>query len=267
MTDATADIMAIAYEVAGISFSNAKRSMVEARLAKRLRQLECSLGDYVGRVRGDPREMTAMLDLLTTNHTAWRREPAHFADFETRVLPAIVKAQQRVSQPRLRIWCAAAATGEEPWTIALSVVRAIPDLERWDVAILATDLSTRALERARAGRYDEARIASLSSADRALAVELAEPGPPALYSVAPRLRRMVEFARLNLMGEWPMRGPFDCIFCRNVMIYFDQQTQARLVNRLARLLGKGGTLYVGHSESLSALTHPLRSIGPATYAA
>jgi len=267
MTDATADIMAIAYEVAGISFSNAKRSMVEARLAKRLRQLECSLGDYVDRVRGDPREMTAMLDLLTTNHTAWRREPAHFTDFETRVLPAIVKAQQRVSQPRLRIWCAAAATGEEPWTIALSVVRAIPDIERWDVAILATDLSTRALERARAGRYDEARIASLSSADRALAVELAEPGPPALYSVAPRLRRMVEFARLNLMGEWPMRGPFDCIFCRNVMIYFDQQTQARLVNRLARLLGKGGTLYVGHSESLSALTHPLRSIGPATYAA
>ena len=264
MADATAEIMAIAYEVAGISFSRAKRSMVEARLAKRLRQLDCSLGDYVGLVRRDARELTAMLDLLTTNHTAWRREPAHFTDFETRVLPAVIKTQQRMAQPRLRIWCAAAATGEEPWTIALSVARAIPDLERWDVAILATDLSTRALERAQAGRYDEARIASLSPGDRALAVEQDEPG---LYTVTGRLRRMVQFARLNLMGDWPMRGPFDCIFCRNVMIYFDQPTQDRLVNRLAGLLRPGGTLYVGHSESLSALSHPLRCIGPATYSA
>jgi len=267
MSDPIADIMAIAYEVAGISLSDNKRSMVEGRLGKRLRQLDCGLSDYVARVRKDPKELTAMLDLLTTNHTAWRREPAHFTDLEQRVLPALMKAQGKLSRPRLRLWCAAAATGEEPWTIALSLVRALPDIAKWDVAMLATDISTRALEKAKAGRYDEGRIEALSAADRALAVEQVDSGPPALYAVKPQLRALVNFARLNLMEPWPIKGPFDCIFCRNVMIYFDQATQERLVNRLAALLTKGGTLYVGHSESLSAITHPLRALGPATYVA
>jgi chemotaxis protein methyltransferase CheR len=267
MPDPIADIMTIAYEVAGINFSANKRSMVEGRLGKRLRQLDCDLGDYVQRVRKDPKELTAMLDLLTTNHTAWRREPGHFDDLERRVLPAVAKAQHGASRPRLRLWCAAAATGEEPWTIALSLLRALPDIARWDVAMLATDISTRALERAKAGRYDEGRIDALSSADRALAVEQVEPGPPAMFAVKPQLRALVNFARLNLMEPWPIKGPFDCIFCRNVMIYFDHPTQEKLVNRMAGLLVKGGTLYVGHSESLSAIKHPLRSLGPATYVA
>lgn len=267
MSDPIADIMTIAYEVAGINFSDGKRSMIEGRLGKRLRQLDCGLGDYVERVRKDPKEMTAMLDLLTTNHTAWRREPAHFDDLEKRVIPSVAKKQKGLSRPRLRIWCAAAATGEEPWTIALSLMRAIPDIDHWDVAMLATDISTRALERAKAGRYDEPRIEALSSADRELAVEQVEAGPPAMFSVKPKLRKLVNFARLNLMEPWPIKGPFDCIFCRNVMIYFDHPTQEKLVNRMAKLLVKGGTLYVGHSESLSAINHPLRASGPATYVA
>ncbi|HEX3135877.1 MAG TPA: CheR family methyltransferase [Planctomycetota bacterium] len=267
MSDPVADIMTIAYEVAGINLSANKRSMVEGRLGKRLRQLNCGLGAYVERVRKDPKELMAMLDLLTTNHTAWRREPGHFDDLEGRVLPDLAKAQKSMSRPRLRVWCAAAATGEEPWTIALSLVRAIPNITQWDVAMLATDISTRALERAKAGRYDEGRIEALSVADRALAVEQVEPGPPAIYAVKPQLRALVNFARLNLMEPWPIKGFFDCIFCRNVMIYFDHPTQERLVNRMAGLLSKGGTLYVGHSESLSAISHPLRAIGPAAYVA
>jgi len=267
MSDPISDIMTIAYEVAGINLGDNKRSMVEGRLGKRLRQLACGLGDYVTRVRKDPQELTTMLDLLTTNHTAWRREPEHFDDLERRVLPALIKAQKTLSRPRLRLWCAAAATGEEPWTIALSLVRALPDIASWDVAMLATDISTRALEKAKAGQYDEDRIAALSAADRALALEQIDKGPPALYAVKPQLRSLVNFARLNLMEAWPIKGPFDCIFCRNVMIYFDKATQERLVNRMAALLAKGGTLYVGHSESLSAITHPLRAIGPATYVA
>ncbi len=265
--DPIAEIMALAYEVAGINLAESKRSMVEGRLAKRLRELDCDACEYLTRVRKDPKELSAMLDLLTTNHTAWRREPDHFDDFERRVLPTIAKARKGASRPTLRIWCAAAATGEEPWTIALSLIRAIPDIEKWDVAMLATDISTRALGKANAGRYDAGRIAALSSADRDLAVDLAEAGPPVMYSVKPQLRSLVNFARLNLMESWPMRGPFDCIFCRNVMIYFDQKTQERLVNRMAGLLAKGGTLYVGHSESLSAINHPLKAIGPATYVA
>lgn len=267
MSDPIADIMAIAYEVAGINLSAAKGSMVEARLGKRLRQLGCGLGAYVTLVRKDAKELTVLLDLLTTNHTAWRREPGHFVDFEQRVLPAVAEAQAKGERPRLRVWCAAAATGEEPWTIALSLLRAIPDIGRWDAAMLATDISTRALERAKAGQYDARRIEALPLADRDLALEQVEPGPPALFSVRPQLRALVHFARLNLMEPWPIRGPFDCIFCRNVMIYFDHPTQERLVNRMAGLLTKGGTLYVGHSESLSAIKHPLRSIGPATYVA
>jgi chemotaxis protein methyltransferase CheR len=262
--DPIAEIMDIAYEVAGITLSENKRSMVAGRLGKRLRQLGCEIDAYVERVRRDPAELTAMLDLLTTNHTAWRREPGHFTDLEQRVIPAIRQVQAGAGRPRLRIWCAAAATGEEPWTIALSLVRALPDLAQWDAAVLATDLSTRALGVARAGCYREERIAALSTQDRALALE---PCDGDTYRVRPQLRALVSFARLNLMEPWPLRGPFDCIFCRNVMIYFDQPTQERLVNRLAGLLTPGGTLYVGHSESLSAIDHPLRTIGPATYAA
>ena len=254
--DAIADIMSIVYDVAGIKLGDAKRSMVEARLGKRLRQLGCDLKAYATRLHNDDDEVIRCLDLMTTNHTAWKREPVHFEDLAKRVLPAI-RGQ------RLRLWCAAAATGEEPWTIALTVHQAIQDLASWDVAILATDISTRALDVARKGRYSEERIAALNATERSVAVERT-PDAERTWSVTPDLRRLLTFARLNLMNDWPMRGPFDVIFCRNVMIYFDQPTQERLVNRLARLLAPGGTLYVGHSESLSAITHPLRAQGAAT---
>ena len=255
--DAVADIMAVVRSVAGINLTENKRSLVEARLGKRLRQLGCDLKAYAARLHQDDEELVRCLDLISTNHTAWKREPAHFSDLAQRVLP-------HLRSPRLRIWCAAAASGEEPWTIALTVHQAIPDLERWDAAILATDISTRALALAKAGRYSEERIAALNPMERRVAVEPTD-DKPRLWVVTPALRRLLTFARLNLMQDWPMRGPFDVIFCRNVMIYFDRPTQERLVNRLAGLLAPGGTLYVGHSESLSSLDHPLRSIGTATY--
>ena len=255
--DAITDIMNVVYEVAGIKLGEGKRSMVEARLGKRLRQLGCDLKAYAARLHRDDDEVVRCLDLMSTNHTAWKREPVHFGDLARRVLPAL-------RSQRLRIWCEAAATGEEPWTIALTVHQAIPDLAQWDAAILATDISTRALAVAEKGRYSAERIAALDAVERRLAVTKAEDAD-GTWAVTPELRRLVTFARLNLMNDWPMRGPFDVIFCRNVMIYFDQPTQERLVNRLARLLAPGGTLYVGHSESLSAITHPLRTQGPATY--
>lgn len=258
--DPVADIMRLAKGIAGIDLGEGKRTLVESRLGKRLRQLGCDMRAYARLLREDRAEVVVCLDLLTTNHTFWMREPEHFADFERRVLPALAPRR------RIRIWCAATATGEEPYSIALCLARSLPDLASWDAAILATDISTRALDRASEAAYAEERVAQLGDADRRLALDLIERGPPKVWRVKPELRRMVQLARLNLMDDaWPMRGPFDVIFCRNVMIYFDRPTQERLVNRLAALLAPGGTLYVGHSESLSAIRHPLQTLAPATY--
>ncbi len=253
--------MRLAKRVAGIDLGERKRTLVESRLGKRLRQLDCSMTAYVKKLAEDPTELVVCLDLLTTNHTFWLREAAHFTDMERRVLPTCA------ARRRLRIWCAATATGEEPYTIALCLARSIPDLASWDVAILATDISTRALARAAEATYVEERVANLSESDRRIALDQVDRGPPRVWRVRPELKRLVSLARLNLIEtDWPMRGPFDIIFCRNVMIYFDRPTQARLVQRLGALLSPGGTLYVGHSESLSAIDHGLRTLGPATYA-
>lgn len=259
--DPVAGIMALAKHTAGIDLNDSKRTLVECRLGKRLRQLDCDMGAYLERVRSDRTELVVCLDLLTTNHTFWLREADHFQDFETRVLPAVARRGRRI-----RVWCAAAATGEEPYTIALCLLRSLPDPASWDIAVLSTDISTRALSRASEGIYVEERVAQVSPQDRQLALELVEKGPPRVWRVRPELKRMVQLARLNLIDDaWPMRGPFDAIFCRNVMIYFDRPTQQKLVNRLAALLAPGGTLYVGHSESLSAIDHPLKTLAPATY--
>ena len=265
VTDALDDLMHLAKQVAGIDLADSKRAMVGSRVAKRVRALGIGIADYARRCHEDPAELAHMVDLLTTNHTAWLREPAHFGDLAQRVLPALARAGG--GRRRLRIWCAAAATGEEPYTIALTVRRTLPDLAAWDAAILATDISRRALAKARAGVYPAARVADLAEADRALALEAADVDGERCFRVRGELRALLAFAQLNLMGEWPMRGPFDAIFCRNVMIYFDTPTKQRLVGRLARLLAPGGTLYVGHAESLSGLDHPLRTLGTAIYAA
>jgi chemotaxis protein methyltransferase CheR len=260
IADPVGEIMRIAKQVAGIDLGESKRTMVESRLGKRLRQLDCGMAEYAARVHDDPSELVVCLDLLTTNHTFWLREADHFRDFERRVLPELAPRR------RARIWCAATATGEEPYTIALCLARSLPDFPAWDAALLATDISTRALARAAQALYTEERVSHLTDADRRIALDLVEQGPPKIWRVKPELKRLVHLARLNLMdATWPMRGPFDVIFCRNVMIYFDRPTQARLVNRLAALLAPGGTLYVGHSESLSAIDHPLRTLAPATY--
>ena len=254
--------MDLARSTAGIEFTDAKRQLIESRLAKRLRQLDIGMDAYAERAIKDPAEQEILFNALTTNHTAWLREPAHFDDLSRRVLPAI----RAKGDNRLRIWCAAASTGEEPYSIALTIARfAGESLSRWDASVLCTDLSTKALTAARQGVYSSERIAPLGIDDRHLALEATDGPPATTWRVRPALRGLLHFARLNLMDEWPMKGPFDVIFCRNVMIYFSRDTQERLVNRMAKLLAPGGTLYVGHSESLSAIRHPLSTRGPAIY--
>ena len=180
---------------------------------------------------------------------------------EGRLLPRLAAAPRR----RVRIWCAAAAGGEEPYSIALCLRRSLPPAPpAWDASVLATDLSTRSLGRVSDGLYTEDRVAHLTVADRRLALDLVQPGPPKVWQVKPELKRLVSLARLNLLDEtWPMRGPFDAIFCCHVMVYYDRPTRERLVGRFAKMLAPGGTLYLGQRESLAGISHPLTALAPA----
>jgi chemotaxis protein methyltransferase CheR len=248
----------ILYDTAGIALNDSKRQLVHSRLARRIRELGGgTIRDYVAFVRtpGGRDELTAMVDLLTTNKTSFFRESVHF-DLLQEVLE-----NRTPGSPEMTIWSAGCSSGEEPYSIAMVLAEHAADGRRG--RILGTDLSERVLERARRGVYGEDQVADVPVGlrDRYLAA-----GPePGTRQVVPALRRMVRFGRLNLMDSWPMKGPFDVIFCRNVMIYFDPPTRERLVNRLAGLLAPGGHLFVGHSESLSSLSHPLQYVQPATY--
>jgi chemotaxis protein methyltransferase CheR len=249
----------------GINLHVGKRELVRARLATRLRTLGLSrFEDYLVRVRNDTtgNEVVAMLDALSTNLTSFFREADHFQYLAERVVPRIAA---RGGQPRLRVWSAGCSSGEEPYSIAMTLAEKIADLARWDIAILATDLSTRVLARAAQGVYEADRVEPLAAELRRKYFE-AEGGRQArTYRVTDRLRRMAHFARLNLMGPWPMKGPLNVIFCRNVMIYFDKPTQVRLIERFFELLEPGGTLCVGHSESLAGVKHDFQYVQPTVY--
>ncbi|MEE8586702.1 MAG: protein-glutamate O-methyltransferase CheR [Acidobacteriota bacterium] len=250
------------YKQAGIRLKQGKEELVRTRLAKRIISLGLgSFQDYLRLVEQDRsgHELTWMLDALTTNKTSFYREADHFQFLREQVFPALQPLR------RIRIWSAGCSTGEEPVTIALEARECFADIERRDFRILATDLSTAVLQKAKLGIFAQE---SLQSVPRQLVRKYfqrcKEAGPDRCRLCQPALS-MIAFARLNLMGQWPIKGPFQFIFCRNVMIYFDKPTQERLVNRFHKLLCPGGYLLIGHSESLTGLTHPYRFIQPAVF--
>ena len=246
------EIGALVRDVAGIQLPAGKEGLVRARLAKRLRAHGVSsYGEYLELVR-DPSggELAEMVDVLTTNKTDFFRESAHFDVLARDVLPPLGTAP-------VRIWSAGCATGEEPYTLAM-VLR---EAGRHDAKILATDISRRVLAHAKAGVYADAAVRPVPDALRTRHFARTERG----WEAGAGLKSLVTFARLNLMARWPMRGPFHAIFCRNVMIYFDRDTQQALVARFRELLAPGGYLFVGHSESLTALRHDFTYVLPAVY--
>ena len=249
--------------MSGIVLKAHKRQMVYTRLARRLRALRLtSFTDYLDlldRPEGAP-ELEAFSNALTTNLTSFFRESHHFDHLRREILvPRLAEGRRRI-----RVWSAGCSTGEEPYSIAISALgkggpAAIPGV---DLRILATDLDTTVLARAAGGRYPAARAQDVPAPLRAGAILHRSPEE---VEVAPALRAAVAFRRLNLLHVWPFRGPFDAIFCRNVLIYFDSDTKAELVRRFADLLDAGGALYLGHSESLLG-EHPLlRSEGRTIY--
>lgn len=248
------------YEHAGISLSPTKQDMVYSRLARRLRETnKKSFGEYLALLeRGDRLEWEKFVNSLTTNLTSFFREPHHFP-----ILAEHLKKLQGKSP--IKIWCSAASTGEEPYSIAMTVVEAFGNFTA-PVSIVATDLDTSVLATAAKGFYPQDRIDKLSPErlNRFFVRDTTTPGGG--YSVKPELRRMITFQRLNLLEpNWFVRGPIDVLFCRNVMIYFDKPTQYKILARFAPLMSENGLLFAGHSESFLHAADLFRSLGKTVY--
>jgi chemotaxis protein methyltransferase CheR len=248
-------ISAFAYETAGILLPPGKMQLVYGRLAPRVRACRLTnFADYVRLIEQDPVERTQALDALTTNHTSFFRESHHYDHFMEHAWPAL--DQRLASRGKVRIWSAACSSGEEAYSLLMAMFGKDRGnglrLARTDLRVLATDLSTEILTAAAAGTYALDAVASIPVALRSAWV--ARRGERA--EVHPLIRERVAFRKLNLLEDWPMRGSFDAIFCRNVMIYFDEPTKERLQTRLADCLVPGGFLYIGHSERLSASVAP-----------
>jgi len=234
-------------ERSGIDVGSGKRMLVYGRLTRRLRSLKLpSFAHYLKLVE-DPasEESRAFLNALTTNVTELFREEHHFEMLRKEVVPELVAARAK----RLRIWSAGCSAGDEPYSIALTLAR-LPELHDCDVKILATDIDSDILAQATAGVYPLEKISSLKPEYRNY-FSRGVGKQAGLARVNDHIRSMITFKELNLMGAWPMRGPFDVIFCRNVVIYFDTPTRERLVRRFVSLLRPGGYLMMGHSESPS----------------
>lgn len=251
------------YDVAGISLSDAKRTLVIARLSRilRTRQLP-SFDAYLDFLEseGTADDAQDFVNALTTNLTRFWREEHHFEHLVGYV-GELMKTRLSQSQKRLRIWSAGCSTGQEPYTIALSLLAAHPDLRRWDFKILATDIDTSVIAKAATAVYPDSELNGLSL-ERARLFERTGDGR---VRIPQPVASLVSFKPLNLMAAWPMKGPFDAIFCRNVAIYFDKATQGEMFGRLGRILAPGGFLYIGHSENLGAGAAGFRLVGKTIY--
>ena len=258
-------IRARLYDVAGISLSDAKRTLVIARLSKIVRTMRLpsfdAYLDFLER-QGTASDAQDFVNALTTNLTRFYREEHHFAHLVTHV-GELMKMRTSQSEKRLRIWSAGCSTGQEPYTIALSLLDAWPELKRWDMKILATDIDTSVIAKAATGMYPETELNGLS-AER---VRLFERVADGRIRIPPAIASLVSFKPLNLMAPWPMKGPFDAIFCRNVAIYFDKATQGEVFGRLGKILAPGGFLYIGHSENLGNGSTGFRLVGKTIYQA
>jgi chemotaxis protein methyltransferase CheR len=258
-------IATFAYDAAGIVLPPAKSQLVYGRLAPRVRA--CGLtrfADYVALIADDGEERTRALEALTTNHTSFFRERHHFDHFLAEVWPAL---NRRLGvRGKVRLWSAACSSGEEPYSLLMALFGTAAAngqrLAKSDLRVLATDLSTDILSAASAGSFAPDTAMGVPAPLRSLWMR--RDGDRAL--VHPLIRDRVAFRKLNLLGEWPMRGTFDAIFCRNVMIYFDEPTKETLQRRLAAKLAPGGFLYIGHSERLAAsIADSFECVGRTTF--
>ncbi|MEJ0039086.1 MAG: protein-glutamate O-methyltransferase CheR [Gammaproteobacteria bacterium] len=258
-------LRALVKEHTGINLTDQKRELVYGRISRRLRALDLdSFRDYRELLSDESgKEFVEFCNAITTNLTSFFRESHHFDYVREHILAP------RLNDPRgarrIRIWCAGCSSGEEPYSLAMTIRETITDAGRWDIRILATDLDSEVLARGERGVYTAERVRDMSSARvNRFFRETTLNGQPA-YTVAPELRDLITFKQLNLMTPFPMKGPLDAIFCRNVVIYFDKDTQRDLFGRMARLQEPGAILFLGHSESLFKVSTDYSLIGKTIY--
>lgn len=251
-------IRTLAYQQAGMALGDNRQALVQARIGKRLRALSLASPEaYLHFLEADQtgEEMTHLLDVLSTNHTSFFRESKHFE-----LLTELVKQWKDEGKRSLRLWCAAASTGEEPYTLSMVLQEALG--RDYELKILCTDISTRCLDACRKGVYGADRMAGVP---QDLAMRWFERDKDG-WSANAALRAPLSFARLNLAHvPYPMKGPFDVIFCRNVMIYFDMAGRQKFVHEAERLLTPEGYLFVGTSESLSGIRSGLKAVQPSVH--
>jgi len=257
------------YNKSGINLNPTKRNLLQTRLAKRLRQLKCeSFSQYYRYVKNDTtgEELIAMLNAISTNLTKFFREEEHFNYLNNTVLPELISGKHKNGARRLRTWSAGCSSGEEAYSLAITILTHIETTLTWDLKILATDISTDILKKASDGIYEEEKINVMPKNILSEFFLKGDGEYNDYYKVKPVLRNIVTFRRLNLIDEtYPFKGRFDFIFCRNVMIYFDKKTQEGIVNRFYNHLEEGGYLFIGHSESLSGVKSSFKYVMPAVY--
>jgi len=251
----------------GIKLPPSKKVMVEARLQKRLRNLGMpgyrQYYEYLFSPRGLEEELVHLIDVITTNTTEFFREPRHFEILTREALPTW-RTEHGVAKT-FRLWSAGCSTGEEPYTLAIVLSEFASQTQGFRFSVLATDISTKVLAMARNGVYPEDRIGKLTLEMKRRYLLRSKDRSQHLVRLAPEVRRLVEFRRLNFMETFSFPEPMDTIFCRNVMIYFDRSTQEQLLRKFCSQLCPGGFLFIGHSESLTGMDLPLRQHAPTVY--
>jgi chemotaxis protein methyltransferase CheR len=259
-------IAAIMREATGVVLDESKINLIYSRLAKRLRHLGLqNFSEYCELITQPENhaERDAMIAALTTNVTRFFREPHHFEHLRSIILPPLVARAKQGA--KIRLWSAACSSGQEPYSMALTILSLLPDAANYDIKILATDIDPNMISTGIAGEYDASLMTDIPP-ELGRRWFTQSVGRPGFFAAGPELRRLISFKKLNLIGDWPMQGKFQAIFCRNVVIYFDDETKNQIWDRMLRLLADQGALYIGHSERIGGQAEKqLRSDGITTY--
>jgi chemotaxis protein methyltransferase CheR len=241
------------YQQAGIVLNQSKREMVYRRLTRIIRERHLSsFAEYCALLRAQPeQEIDYFINAITTNLTSFFREKHHFEYLAETEIPRLLQNKGKAHKPHLRIWSAACSTGEEPYSIAITLLKTMKkELSHWDAKILATDIDSNVIAKSKLGVYDKNKLKEIGSSTLANYFDLINDKTAA--RIKTNVKQLITFKQLNLLHEWPMKGLFDVIFCRNVIIYFDKKTQQELFARFYEKLKPGGLLILGHSENLGA---------------